>query len=137
MFKIFGVALLALAVVLAVVPAFTDCQSQGRSLTTTAGTKVPMKCHWTGVAELTASIPLGLVGIMTTFSRRRTSFRGLAVFGLALGVMAILLPTKLIGVCATPTMLCHTVMSPVLIGTGAVVIAGSLGLLLVSRKATD
>ena len=50
--KAMGIGLILMALVIAIVPVFTDCQSQGRSLTTQDGKSVPMKCHWTGIAEI-------------------------------------------------------------------------------------
>ena len=135
MFKYFGIALVAIAVAVAVVPAFTDCQSQGKSLTTSTGKAIPMKCHWTGIAELGAAVPLFAVGAMMTFSRRRENLRNLGILGVVLGAAAISFPAGLIGVCQTPTMLCHTVMRPVLITLGSLAVVGSLGVLIFSPKA--
>ncbi|OGO37825.1 MAG: hypothetical protein A2147_03955 [Chloroflexi bacterium RBG_16_57_8] len=135
MFKIFGVALVVVAVALAVVPMFTDCQSQGKSLTTSGGKTVPMKCHWTGVAELATAMPLAVVGGMMVVSRRKQSLQYLSVLGVVLGGVAVALPNKLIGVCATPTMLCHTTMSPALTAMGAATVAiGIVGLIMASGK---
>ena len=50
--KIAAAAILVLAIVIGVVPQFTDCQSQGRALALTNGKTVPMKCHWTAQAAL-------------------------------------------------------------------------------------
>jgi hypothetical protein len=55
--------------------------------------------------------------------------------GALLGVFAILLPTSLIGVCASDEMLCNILMKPTLVFSGvAVVTAGLLGLVLVGRE---
>ena len=61
--KILGVVMILMALVLAIAPVFTDCQSHGKSLTTADGRSVPMKCHWTGVAEIAAAAPLFLAGV--------------------------------------------------------------------------
>ena len=123
--KIFGIVFIFLALAIAIVPTFTDCQSQGKSLALTSGKTVPMKCHWTGVAEIVTGVPLVAVGVMMAVTRKRTNLFSLGVMGVVLGIMAILLPTSLIGVCQTPTMTCHTVMRPALMVLGSVVIAGS------------
>ena len=34
-----------------------------------------MKCHWAGVAEVAAAIPLGLAGIYALRSRRKETLR--------------------------------------------------------------
>ena len=48
--KPLSILLLLFALFIAIVPVFSDCQSQGRSLTTADGRSIPMKCHWTGIA---------------------------------------------------------------------------------------
>ena len=118
MHKFFGIVLIVLALAIAVVPVFTDCQSQGKVLTLTTGKTVPMKCHWTGVAEIGVAVPLLAVGTMMTISRRRDNFRILGIMGAVLGALAISFPAGLIGVCQTPTMICHTVMRPAALGLG-------------------
>jgi hypothetical protein len=134
--KFFGIALAALAIAIAVVPAFTDCQSQGKSLTTSAGKSVPMKCHWTGIAEIGVAAPLLVVGGMMATNRRRDNIRNFGIMGIVLGALAIAFPAKLIGVCQTPTMLCHTMMSPTLITLGSIAIVGSIGAIVFRPKET-
>jgi len=135
--KFLGITLVVLALAIAIVPAFTDCQSQGKSLTTSTGKVVPMKCHWTGVAEIGIAAPLLGVGAIMTFSRRKNSLMTLGVLGILLGGMAIAFPNGLIGVCATPTMLCHTVMKPTLTALGSVAIVGSIGAMVLAQKAKE
>ena len=135
MYKFFGIALIVIALAIGIVPAFTDCQSQGKSLTTSTGKVIPMKCHWTGVAEIGVAAPLVVVGGMMATNRRRNNLRNMGIMGIVLGALAISFPAGLIGVCQTPTMLCHSTMSPVLITLGSVTVAGSLGALILSRKA--
>lgn len=125
--KAIGVILIALALVVAVVPQFTDCQSQGRSLTLTNGKTVPMKCHWTAMAAIATAIPLGLLGITKMFSKRKETQQSQAVLGATLGAMVILLPTTLIGVCASNEMLCNMIMKPTLIASGSLIALISLG----------
>ena len=137
MLKAIAVLLIILALVLAIAPAFTDCQSQDKVITLENGKNVSMKCHWTGRAEIGVAVPLGLVGIMLLFSRRRESRVDLSILGIALGVLAILFPTVIIGVCMTPTMTCVTAMEPILIAAGAVAVAASLAALVLSARRKD
>lgn len=137
MLKILGVIIIVLALAIASVPYFTDCQFQGLALTTIDGKTVPMKCHWTGIAEIGIAVPLLAVGVMMTLSRRKEGIRNLSVIGIILGGLAIAIPAGLIGVCQTPTMICHTVMKPLLIVLGSLTMVCSIGALVISIKAKD
>ncbi len=59
---VLGIVMILSALVLAIAPAFTDCESHGKALTTADGRTVSMKCHWAGVAEVAAAIPLAVAG---------------------------------------------------------------------------
>lgn len=121
-----GIILMILAVAIAVVPIFTDCYSQGLVLTLANGKTLPMKCHWTGVAELGSAIPLFALGGMMVAARRRESLTYLSILGIVIGGVVIAFPAWLIGVCATPTMTCVTLMEPSLLACGGVVAALSV-----------
>ena len=131
--KIHAVLLVILALVISVVPFFTDCSSQGRVLTLQNGRTIPMKCHWTGRAELAVALPLAVVGALLALSKRKETRRFLAIAGVALGASAALLPLVFIGVCSSAEMTCKMIMEPVLILAGVVVIAISALVLLQSR----
>jgi hypothetical protein len=136
MFKSIGITLIVLALAIAIVPAFTDCQSQGKSIALANGKTIPMKCHWTGVAEIAVGVPLLAVGSMMIPSRRKGNLTILAVMGTVLGIFAVLLPNSLIGVCST-SMLCNTVMQPSLTVLGSLAIVSSLGALVMSRRTKE
>ena len=135
--KIMGGLTIILALVIGILPAFTDCLSQGRSLELADGKTVPMKCHWTGIAEIGVAIPLGLVGIFDIVSKRKETFTFLSSFGVVLGALAILFPTVLIGVCANPDMLCNMIMRPGLVLSGSLAIAASLVVFFSSRRIAE
>ncbi len=120
MYKLLGILLVVIALGVAIVPMFTDCQSQGRSLTLQNGTHAPMKCHWTGIAAIGAAAPLALGGLYTALNRRKNGATFVGLTGIAGGSLAILFPTALIGVCANPDMLCNMIMRPTLIALGIV-----------------
>jgi hypothetical protein len=134
MFKILAALIVVLALVIGIVPQFTDCQSQGRAITLANGSTIPMKCHWTGQAALGMAVPLVGLGSVTAFSRRKETRRVLSVLGILLGGVVILLPTRLIGVCANPDMLCNSVMKPTLIFSGILVMALSVVSLVISER---
>lgn len=131
--KVLGSIILILALVAAVVPQFTDCQAAGRPpLELKNGKTVPMKCHWTSEASLATAGPLFLLGGLIFTSKRKETLRALSVLGLAGGLFLILLPTALIGVCASPEMICNSVMKPTLILTG-ILTMGISGLVLANN----
>ncbi len=132
--KVAAVSLVLLAVLIAVVPIFSDCLSAGRMLTLADGREIPMKCHWAGRAELGLGLPLLAVGITMYFSRRRESRRNLGIVGVTLGVVTILLPTVLIGVCGSPDMPCHSIMQPALTLMGILVIGISLAIVILNWR---
>jgi quinol-cytochrome oxidoreductase complex cytochrome b subunit len=133
-FRVFGILIVVLALVIAIVPQFTDCQSQGRMITLENGKTIPMKCHWTSQAALGMGIVLLAVGALLAFSRRKETRLALSVLGMLLGAIVILLPTWLIGVCANPDMLCKSIEQPTLILSGSLVIVISLAGLVFSLR---
>ncbi len=124
--KVTGIVIIVLALVVGIAPLLLDCQAQGRSLTTTDGKTVPMKCHWSAVAEAAMAIPLGLAGIFNLTGKRKESRRSQGLMSMVLGALVILIPTALIGVCANPMMLCNMIMRPLLILTGTLIAAVGL-----------
>ena len=137
MFKIAAAIIVVLALVIGILPQFTDCQSQGRAIALQNGKTVPMKCHWTAIAEIGMAVPLLGVGAVTAVSKRKESRRIIAGFGALLGLFVILLPTRLIGVCASADMLCNSVMKPTLILSGVLIIAISVGTLIMSERQVE
>ncbi len=133
--KVFGVALLAFAVAIAIVPMFTDCQSHGMFATLQNGNSIPMKCHWTGVAELGLAIPLGVVGGVMVASRRKETQTYMGITGIAIAAVMLAVPNGLIGVCAAPMHTCVTLMKPALTGlTSVALVMGVVGLVQARRS---
>ena len=82
-----------------------------------------MKCHWSAIAEIGVGVPLLASSIMLLITKRKSVRISLGVMGIILGVMAALIPTYLIGVCAMATMICHMVMLPaILLASGLVLV---------------
>jgi len=132
--KVLGAVMVVAALVLAIAPVFTDCQSDGKWLTTANGKQVSMKCHWTGIAEIAAAIPLAIGGLYALLGgRRKETTRLAAIVGVASGAVAILLPTFLIGTCGSATMTCNLLMRPILLSAGIVAIVASTALFFVAR----
>jgi len=123
--KVVASIIIILALLIAIVPQFTDCESQGKMLTLESGKQVSMKCHWTARAEIAVGVPLLAVGLLMLLSKRKESIRSLGIVGAVLGLMAILLPGILIGVCSNDDMICNSLMDPALILMGALAIVAS------------
>ncbi len=134
MTKFLGVVMILMALVLAVAPIFTDCESHGKMLTTADGRSVSMKCHWTGIAEIAAAVPLGLAGIYALRSKRKETMRFAGLVGATSGLVAILLPTALIGTCMNASMICNLLMRPILLSAGIIAIVASIALIVIARE---
>jgi hypothetical protein len=135
--KIAAALLVVIALAVAVVPMFTDCQSQGRAITLANGSTVAMKCHWSGVAELALAAPLLFVGLATFVSKRKETRRVLAMLGLVIGAMVVAVPTVLVGVCASADMLCNSIMRPTLVLAGILVMVISAVSWAMAERATE
>jgi len=132
--KFMGGLIIALALVIGIVPIFTDCLANGRSLTTADGKVVPMKCHWTALAEIGLAVPLAMVGVSNILSKRKETANTTNLMGGALGALVLLFPTVIIGVCANSAMPCNLIEKPALLFSGILVVAISLFGLWNSRK---
>ena len=92
----------------------------------------PMRCYWTARAELGVALPLLAAGVLFFFSRRKETRRAVAVLVCALGVVTMLLPTVLIGVCEQSSAVCNTTMRPILLVAGGLTVA--IGLITLIRN---
>ena len=135
--KATAVVIVLLAIAIALVPQFTDCQSQGLAIKLPDGRQIPMKCHWTAMAELGLALPIGAVGLFGGISSKKETRRLLSLVGVVLGAVAIAIPTVFIGVCANEDMLCNAVMRPALILGGVLVIGVSLANLFLFGRGKD
>jgi hypothetical protein len=114
--------MIVLALLIGIVPQFTSCESRGRHLALADGREIPMKCHWTGQAEVALAVPLVAAGLSLARARRKETLRMVSAIGAVLGLFVILLPTTLVGVCANPDMICNSIMRPSLILMGGLVV---------------
>ena len=125
--KFLGIALVILAVGIAVVPHYTDCLSQGLTVSLVNGSVQPMKCHWSAQAEIGVGIPLFAVGIMIAASRRKNLRVGASILGILLGAVALAIPNGLIGTCSMAAHFCNPAMKPAVNAMGSITIIGALG----------
>lgn len=152
--KVLGVLLMALAVVLAIVPQYGNCEAQGGKMpssqapATVAGSAAlaststqladadvaaaapampKMRCLWTARAAIAVAAPLFLIGAFMIISRRKETFRVLGAMTVLLGLITVLLPTVLIGTCKPALAVCNTTEKPTMLIIGGISMA--IGLL--------
>ena len=125
--------LIVLALIVGIVPQFTDCLAQGQSIDLPGGNSFPMKCHWTRQAEIAVALPLLAVGLLILFTHNRGTLRVLAALASVLGISVILIPAYLIGVCASEEMICNMLMRPTLLFAGILIVATGLAALVYLR----
>lgn len=118
--KYLGIFIIVLALVIGIVPIFTGCQ-EGMKLAN--GMTAPMKCHWTAIVEMGMAVLLAALGGLLFFSKRKETRRSLSLMGAILGVFVVLVPTTIIGVCASNMMACRNLMLPTLVLSGILVVA--------------
>lgn len=78
-------------------------------------------CHWAARAVLGASVVGLLLSLVRIFERDEGERRGLSLSVALLGALVAVIPGCLIDLCAVPTMRCHTVMRPFVMGLGVVI----------------
>jgi hypothetical protein len=114
-----GIVIVLLGLFVVLVPAviFPTCETQ---IETAAGGTVPMRCFWSGRAEIGIGALIAASGLLMLAFRPALVRAGIAVATALLGVLGILIPTVLIGGCESPMMDCNTTTFP------AVIVANSL-----------
>jgi hypothetical protein len=149
--RVLAGVIVVMALVLGIVPQFVNCEARGGTMpgvTAGSGTaaasamsaspaagavKPKMKCLWTARAEIAVAVPLFVIGALLLIGRRKETRRVLALPAAALGAVAMLLPTVLIGVCASPGAVCRTSLLPTALIAGSLTVAASLAILFVNE----
>jgi Domain of unknown function (DUF4418) len=147
--RVLAGVVVAMALAIGIVPQFTNCEARGGTMPDSAaasgagsgagtmmGSAPPaavvrpkMRCLWTARAEIGVAVPLFAAGGLILFSRRRETRRALAVPSALLGIVAVLLPTALIGVCASRGAVCRTSLLPSMLVAGGLTVAASLAIM--------
>jgi len=155
--KVLAVLIILLALVIIIVPQFTNCEANNdnaASSTSSAATMMAspaasaapaatatagalpyrmMKCYWTAHAEIVVGIPIVAIGVLLLFARRKETTRVLGVLTALLGVLTILLPTSIIGTCLNEQMVCNTEMKPTLFIAGGITVALGIAVLVLGE----
>jgi hypothetical protein len=95
----------------------------------------PPHCFYSIRAELGVGIIIVALGICFILLSDLKIQQGLTVGLFFMGIIALFIPTLLIGGCAVKTMRCHTTAFPLLIIISSIVLAGAvLNMVLINRK---
>ena len=158
--KVLAILIVIAGLVIAIAPQYTNCEAQSGTMpaATTAGaglaatpvttmasmntpvaaTIVPkMKCLWSARGALAVGVSLAVAGALLFFARRKETRRALAIVSVLLGLSAILLPTTLIGTCASAAAVCNTTMKPIMLIAGGLAVAASVLVLVVNELKRD
>ncbi|PYG88535.1 uncharacterized protein DUF4418 [Ruminiclostridium sufflavum DSM 19573] len=86
---------------------------------------MPMSCHWSAMAEIGAGMLIALTGALLLLIQNAQIRLGLSFTLFLSGVLALLLPTVLIGMCGSVHMDCNKLTLPALVILSALVIVTS------------
>ena len=93
-----------------------------------------MKCHWMAQAELGVGLVIAVIGVLQMVMDHAKVRQGLSMAAALLGVLVLLLPLKLIGVCMNVHMRCVTLTRPALLMLGiATILVGGLSAFALSK----
>ncbi len=110
------------------------CEVNGMYAQLASGKTLPMPCGWTARAEVGIGALTILAGALLVFSKSAETKRIIGLFGLGLGVLAILFPLYITGMCGMASHPCNLVTKPVLVILGVVAIAVSCWIIYDAQK---
>lgn len=93
-----------------------------------------MKCHWTGQSVRGLGVVTTVLGAVFMIVKNEGIRCGLSIAGLALALLTILIPMKLIGTCSIPTMGCNMHMRPAVYLIAGICIVLHAAYIFLSRK---
>ncbi|HWQ41246.1 MAG TPA: DUF4418 family protein [Desulfosporosinus sp.] len=120
-----GMVIAALGLLIALIPVciFPTCT---KLIETAAGGTVPMKCFWSGRAEIGIGLLILCGGVLIALSRSPFTRIGISLMTALTGILGILVPTLLIGGCEMDMMPCRMTTFPSLTILGGLTVAASL-----------
>ena len=119
-----GALLVLLGILVILVPwfIFPVCEIHGLYLQAASGMQFPMTCGWTARAETGVGALIAVAGGLLIARGTRETRQAVGIFSIASGVIVILLPTVLIGMCKLADHPCRQLTLPGLEILGVVVI---------------
>lgn len=85
-----------------------------------------MKCHWTSRTEVAIGVATVVLGLLIVLAKEKAASSAYAVASAVNGVLVILVPSVVIGVCGSADMPCNSGTRPALIIAGSLIIVTSL-----------
>ncbi len=117
-------AVLGLVILLVPLCIFPTCT---KMIETASGGTVPMKCFWSGRAEIGVGLLILCGGVLLVIFKSTLIRLGISMMAALTGVLGILVPIVLIGGCKMDTMPCRMTTFPALIVLCVLVVAFSSG----------
>lgn len=118
------------------------CEAFGSRLRTATGAYVPMRCTYSANVLVAVGVLTVLLAAVGAMSRSREAFRLCALALACMFALALMVPTKIVGVCAGPTHPCHAgtlpaVMAAAGAGLALAAVAGVLSWRLQGRASCE
>ena len=125
-----GALLVLLGIIIILTPwvIFPVCEMHGLFVETKTGMKLPMPCGYTARAETGVGALIAVAGGLLIARRTPETKQAVGVFSIAAGVLVILLPTVIIGMCRLADHPCRQLTLPALeiLGAAVIIIGGYL-----------
>jgi drug/metabolite transporter (DMT)-like permease len=125
-----GALLVFLGIIIILTPwvIFPVCEMHDLYMVLQSGVKMPMPCGWTARAETGIGALIVLAGALLIARKTPDIKKAVGVFSIATGVLVILFPTILIGMCKLADHPCRQLTLPALeiLGTAVIIIGGYL-----------
>jgi hypothetical protein len=97
------------------------CEVNGMYAMLQSGKTLPMPCGWTARAEVGVGALVVFEGLLLQFAQSAETKRMIGLFGIALGILAILFPLYITKMCGMAEHPCNLVTKPFLILIGVVI----------------
>jgi len=125
-----GALLVLLGIIIILTPwfIFPVCEIYGSFVETKTGMKLPMPCGYSARAETGVGAMIVVAGGLLIARRTPETKQAVGVFSIAAGVLVILFPTVLIGMCRLADHPCRQLTLPALeiLGAAVIIIGGYL-----------
>lgn len=130
-----GAAALGLGLLLIFGPhnLFHICADRDVHMQLANGMKAPMRCTWTTLAEQGVGGLVALTGLVLLGWRPTGATRPMSALLAGMGLLVILLPATVMGMCPTPTMPCNVSAKPAFYLLGGLVALTALAGLVFGR----